>query len=77
MKSFYCHVDNGGLTISIEQNTVQYLTADWYHYRNAGPKASIPLLTVAQVDAMIKLLEEAKNNITDEHSYELGETELA
>lgn len=77
MPGFYCHVENGGLTITVEtiDTGVQYLVADWCHYGNAGPSASIPLLTVSQVDAMIKLLEDAKIKITDDHSYMLDHPE--
>ena len=77
MSRFYCHVENGGLTVFVESYGPgpQYLTADWCHYGNAGPKASIPLLTVEQVDAMIKLLEDAKSEITADHSYMMDHPE--
>ena len=76
MKHFYCHVENGGLTVSLEQSDTdcpQYLTADWSHFGNIGPKASIPLLTEKQIDAMIVLLNEAKKSVKPDHSYELDD----
>lgn len=74
-KGFCCHVENGGLRVKVEQNNpdeTQYLTASWSHYGNPGPEARIPLLTVAQVEAMISLLESAKKNITSDHSFEVN-----
>lgn len=70
---FSCHMQNGGLCIQIEKHytneSVQYLSASMSHFGNEGPKASIPLFTIEQINAMICLLEKAKESVTSEHSH--------
>ncbi len=85
--SFYCHMNNGGLHVDLEEENdddeedndnvgIQSLCAQWIHFGNQGPHVKIPLLTVKQVDGMIALLEKAKERISENHSYNLGEPQF-
>lgn len=76
---FYCHVENGGLSVDLEkEDKSDYLVlrASWNQFGNAGPEAAIPLLSENQIDAMIRLLTKAKAMAKNLIPYDLGKAEF-
>lgn len=63
---FYCHIENGGHTISTldpKDNIFGEYPALVYqanHFGNAGPTVVVPVLTIEQCDAMIACLKHVK-----------------
>lgn len=63
---FYCHIENGGHTISVwspKGNTLAKYPALVYeanHFGNPSPAVIVPVLTVEQCDAMIECLQHIK-----------------
>mgnify|MGYP003704345755 CR=1 FL=1 len=63
---FYCHIENGGHTISVidpADNKFGLYPALCYetnHFGNPSPAVVVPVLTVEQADAMIECLEHIK-----------------
>ena len=65
---YYCHIENGGHTISVVEPTnnkfgeYPALSYQTNHYGNPSPAVVIPVLTVEQADAMIDCLKHIKKN---------------